>query len=244
MVGGQDELVFDGGSLLVDAAGEVHLARAFVRGVALRRRVRPATAASSSPSPTGRRRRRRRDASACTARSCSARATTEQERLRGHGARALRRRGLGAHARDRGRRARRGPRHAVMMPSRYTAEMSKRRRGGAGAAPRRAVRHAADRAAVRDHARRAARRVRGPAARHHRGEHSGTLPRAAADGDLEQARRDAAHHGQQERDGRRLRDALRRHGRRLRAAQGLHEDAGVSSSRATATRSRPRSPSA
>ena len=38
---------------------------------------------------------------------------------------------------------------------------------------------------------------------------------------------DRAHHRQQERDGHRLRDALRRHGRRLRGDQGRAEDAGL-----------------
>ena len=45
--------------------------------------------------------------------------------------------------------------------------------------------------------------------------------------DLEQVRLDGAHHRQQERDGHRLRDALRRHGRRVRGHQGRAEDARV-----------------
>jgi NAD+ synthase (glutamine-hydrolysing) len=50
---------------------------------------------------------------------------------------------------------------------------------------------------------------------------------AAADGDLEQDRPHAADDRQQERDGGGLRHALRRHGRRLRADQGLQQDAGL-----------------
>ena len=60
-----------------------------------------------------------------------------------------------------------------------------------------------------------------------RGERAGAHPRQRVDDDLEQVRLDGAHHGQQERDGDRLRDALRRHGRRLRGDQGRPEDARV-----------------
>ena len=66
-----------------------------------------------------------------------------------------------------------------------------------------------------------------PCARCDRGEHPGALPRHAADGDLEQDRAHGADDGQQERDGGRLRDALRRHGGRVRADQGLQQDAGL-----------------
>ena len=54
-----------------------------------------------------------------------------------------------------------------------------------------------------------------------------------ADDDLEQVRLDGAHHRQQERDGHRLRDALRRHGRRLRGDQGRPEDARLRARAAT-----------
>ena len=60
------------------------------------------------------------------------------------------------------------------------------------------------------------------------GKHPSPLPRRAAHGHLEQDRQDGVDDRQQERDGRRVRDALRRHGGRLCAAQGLHEDARVS----------------
>ena len=65
-----------------------------------------------------------------------------------------------------------------------------------------------------------ARRVRGPGRGHHRGEHPGAHPRHAADGAVEQDRRDRADHRQQERDGHRLLHAVRRHGGRLRGDQG------------------------
>ena len=78
--------------------------------------------------------------------------------------------------------------HAVMMPSRYTSQMSREDAALQAQAARRALRRAVDRADVRDDARRAEGRVRGAAARHDRGEHPGALPRRAADGDLEQDR--------------------------------------------------------
>jgi predicted amidohydrolase/NH3-dependent NAD+ synthetase len=68
----------------------------------------------------------------------------------------------------------------------------------------------------------------GTGARCGRGEHPGAHPRHAADGAFEQIRLDRAHDRQQVRDGRRLRDALRRHGRRLRRAEGHQQDARLS----------------
>ena len=59
-----------------------------------------------------------------------------------------------------------------------------------------------------------------PAARRHRGEHPGAHSRHAADGAVEQVRLHRADHRQQVGDGGRLRDAVRRHGRRLRGAEG------------------------
>ena len=76
-----------------------------------------------------------------------------------------------------------------------------------------------------------------PAAGHDRGEPPGAHPRHAADGAVEQVRLDRADHRQQERDGGRLRHALRRHGRRLRGAEGHRQDAGLPAVRTTATRS-------
>ena len=77
MVGGQDELVFDGGSVVVDAQGDVQFRAPLFEEdlyvVEFERKRRPARAARRA-----RRRRCRRSPSACTARSCSARATTSR----------------------------------------------------------------------------------------------------------------------------------------------------------------------
>ncbi len=62
-------------------------------------------------------------------------------------------------------------------------------------------------------------------ARPGRREHPGADPRQHDDGALQQARLAGPHHRQQERDVGRLRDPLRRHGRRLRGDQGRAEDA-------------------
>ena len=114
---------------------------------------------------------------------------------------------------------------AVMMPSRFTSKMSLE--DAAEQAKRLGVRYEVlsiepifqtTLEVLRG-------RVRRFAARCDRGEHPGALPRHPADGDLEQARQDAADDWQQERDGGRLRDAVRRHGGRICAAQGLHQDA-------------------
>ena len=117
---------------------------------------------------------------------------------------------------------------AVMMPSRYTSQMSLEDAQG-----RRRTRSAcrysviSDRGHVRGDARGAAGRVRRPPAGCHRGEHPVALPRLLLMGISNKTGRDAADHRQQERDGGRLRHALRRHGRRLRADQGLQQAAGV-----------------
>ena len=70
----------------------------------------------------------------------------------------------------------------------------------------------------------------------HRAEHPGPHPRQPADGSVEQVRLAGADHRQQERDGGRLRHAVRRHGRRFRGAQGRAQDAGLPAGRPTATR--------
>ena len=64
----------------------------------------------------------------------------------------------------------------------------------------------------------------GPRAGSHRGEPAGAHPRRAADGALEQVRLAARRDRQQVGDVGRLRDAVRRHGRRLRAAEGRLQD--------------------
>ncbi len=86
--------------------------------------------------------------------------------------------------------------------------------------------------AARDHRHRRGRRchraggrtaVRRPAARRHRREHAGAHSRPAADGGVEQVRRVAAHHREQVGDVGRVRDALRRHVRRLFRAKDLYK---------------------
>ena len=74
-----------------------------------------------------------------------------------------------------------------------------------------------------------------PAARRHRGEHPGAHSRHAADGAVQQVRLDRADHRQQVGNGGRLRDAVRRHGRRLRGAEGHSQDAGLPAVPTTAT---------
>ena len=98
------------------------------------------------------------------------------------------------------------------------------RRATAGREPRHRLPRAADRrdrAGLRRRARGELRRTR---ARSRRGEPAGTDSRSAADGALEQVR--LARRGDREQVGALggLRDALRRHGRRLRAAQGCLQD--------------------
>ena len=73
---------------------------------------------------------------------------------------------------------------------------------------------------------------------YHRREYPGPLPRHHPDGDQQQARPDAADHRQQERDVGRLRHPVRRHGRRLRAAQGRAETAGLPSGTLAQSRER------
>ena len=73
--------------------------------------------------------------------------------------------------------------------------------------------------------------LRRPAARHHRREHAGARSRPAADGGVEQVRLDAADDRQQVGDVGRLRDALRRHVRRLFGAEGPLQDRGVRAGR-------------
>ena len=75
----------------------------------------------------------------------------------------------------------------------------------------------------------------GRVARHHRGEHPGARPRRDPDGALQQARLDGADHRQQVGDVGRLRHALRRHVRRLLGAEGRVQDDRVRARRAGAT---------
>ena len=85
--------------------------------------------------------------------------------------------------------------------------------------------------------RRSAPYLRRRAARRDRAEHPGAHPRQHPHGAVEQVRLPGAHHRQQERDGGRLRHALRRHGRRLRRAQGRPQDPGLPAGRVPQLRS-------
>src|SRR5438067_1477787 len=210
LLGGQDELVFDGNSFVMDAEGEVVM------------RARPCGAGAGG---------------------CGARAHRPGERLRRahpRGARlreearlprsgdgALGRRRFRPHSRDRGGCPRQGQRAG--RDDALALYLGHEPRGCTGAGPdaRREVQRAVHRGNVREHARGAQGRVRGSPAGRHGGEHPVPLPHAAAHGDLEQDRPDAPHDRQQERDGRGACDALRRHGRRLRADQGLQQAPGV-----------------
>ena len=86
------------------------------------------------------------------------------------------------------------------------------------------------------YARAARRAVRGHRGGPHRGEPPGPHPRQRGDGAVEQVRLARAHHRQQVRALGGLRHAVRRHGRRLRRAEGRVQGAGSTGSSAGATR--------
>ena len=275
-VGGQDELIFDGHSLVLDDDGEV-IARApgfeeclLVVDVdpvgAVARRLRDvrrrALAAELDPHEVpvvhigapregdrprvGRAdrpdsRRARADAPGAGARARRLRA---QERLHGRRRRRLRRHRLGAR-RPRSRCEALGPEHVhcVSMPSRYSSDETQSDARAARREPGRGLPGAADRARRRGVRPDAGRDVRGPRARPDRGEPPGPRARRPPDGALEQVRLAARCDRQQVGALGRLRDALRRHGRRLRAAQGRVQDgrvpAGAAPQRARGTRAHP-----
>ena len=270
LVGGQDELVFDGGSLIVDEQGEVLAERRDVRGGpawsptststrssargcttrggARRRALEPASRCRASMRrwPTSRRRRdaRRalprargepplRDRSAEVydgARAGHARLRA-QERLRARwcsASRAAIDSALVARASPSTRSGRENV-VGVSMPSRYSSA------GHARATPRRWPRRSASASTtipiddvferLPAHAGPAVRRAR--AADITEENLQARIRGNTADGALQQVRLAGAHHRQQERDGRRLLHALRRHGRRLRGDQGRAQDAGL-----------------
>ena len=138
----------------------------------------------------------------------------------------------------RGRRRPRAPSHVhgVTMPSRVLERGLGDRRRGAGRQPRASTstRWPSSRptgpsptslaAAARRRARRPDRR-----------EPAVADPRRPAHGAVQRPGLDRAHHRQQERDGHRLLDPLRRLGRRVRRDQGRAQDPGLRSCAATAT---------
>ena len=153
MVGGQDELVFDGGSVVVDAQGRVQFrAPLFEEGlyvVDLERSGGPARCrAARPPTPVPPLAER-----VYRALVLGTRDYVEKNGFAGVVLGLVRRHRLGVDADDRRRRARRRPR-----PRRHDAVAlhvadEPRRRGAASEAARRALRRAVDRADVRDHAR-------------------------------------------------------------------------------------------
>ncbi len=118
-----------------------------------------------------------------------------------------------------------GPHHHAALP--LHGRDQPRRRGGLRQAARRRLRRAADRAGGGGLRRDAGAALRQPAGRHHRGKHPVAHARRGADGGLQQARADAAHHRQQVGGLGRLRDDLRRHERRLQSDQGPLQDRGL-----------------
>ena len=118
--------------------------------------------------------------------------------------------------------------HGVAMPSRYSSEGSVDRCRGPGRqpgdrhrqpAPIEAAHHALAATLAPLHRRRAQ--------RSDRREPAVEDPGRAAHGPVQRQRVDRAHHRQQERDGHRLLDPLRRLGRRVRRHQGRGQDAGL-----------------
>ena len=125
--------------------------------------------------------------------------------------------------------------HGVLMPSRYSSEGSVTDARALAELLGIEALELPIEGAVRGVPRDARRRVRGTRDRRDRGEPPGAGTRHAAHGAVEQVRLARARHGQQERALGRLLDALRRHGRRLRAAQGRASRRASTTSRAGAT---------
>ena len=130
-----------------------------------------------------------------------------------------------------------GPRPRARGDAAVAVQRADQPRGRArdGGDRRRPLRRDPDRAGVFGVPRDARAGVPRPAARRHRGEHPGAHPRHAADGAVEQVRVDRAHDRQQVGDGGRLRDAVRRHGGRLRGAEGHPARRSSTGSATTAT---------
>ena len=226
MLGGQDELVFDGNSFVMDADGTVVMrAPPFEEGLYPVEFERVDGVARPVP---GRVAPELSDAeSVYRALVLGVRDYVGKHGFPGRGHGSVGRHRFGAHAGDRGGCAGQGPRargdDAVAL---HLADES-RRCARAGEQPGREVQRVAHRRNDEGHRGHARRRIRRPRARCHRREHPVALPHGAAHGHLQQDRQDAADHRQQERDGGGLRHAVRRHGRRLRAHQGLQQAAGV-----------------
>ena len=148
-------------------------------------------------------------------------------RFHASGYRSQRRNRLGADGSHRRRSARHRERarrvHAVMLQLRRVVG---RREGPRGQAGHRAHDHP-DRAGPQGFHGDAATRVRGTARGRRRGEPSGSDPRRAAHGAIQQARHAPPRHREQVRARGWILHALRRHVRRTRAAERCAEDHGV-----------------
>ena len=122
--------------------------------------------------------------------------------------------------------------HCVSMPSRYSSDETAGGREEGGREHRRRLPRDPDRAHRRVGQRGARARLRGHRAGRRRGERPGARPRPARHGALEQVRLARPRNGQQERALGRLRDALRGHGRGVRAPQGRLQDGRLPARRA------------
>src|SRR5579875_2367206 len=244
MVGGQDELVFDGDSVIVAADGTV-LARGPQFEEALVVADLRLPAASRAPCPADvpadardgsvitiqRRALAGPAAVAAPARACRdlRRAGPRNPRLRAQERvqlgdhRPLGRDRLGAHGHDRGRRNRAAPRPRGADAQPLLLRALRGRRRGPGQAPGAARQDGADRSGLRRvPARPGADRDRG-------GEPAGAHPRDDPHVAGERRGPPGAHHRQQERAGHRVLHAVRRLRRRLRAHQGRVQVAGLGS---------------
>ena len=189
---------------------------------------------------SGRRRRRAaraREAEVYAALSLGTRDYVREERLRPRRDRPLGRDRLHAGGADRGRRARARPRDVRRACRRATPPRARKDDARALAESLGVEFLEIPIATAMEVYEAAARRaLRGPRARHHRGEPPGAHPRQPADGALEQVRLARAHDRQQVRDLGRLLDALRRHRRRLRGHQGRARRRSSTGSSTSATR--------
>ena len=220
-VGGQDELVFDGGSMVVAPDGQVVAPGRDVRGGPRRRGRRRISTAERRSSRTGTAWPADRARGGLPGARARPRRLRPEERVPRGGDRPLGRDRLGArrHARRRRARARRRPR-CWRCRRRTPRPRASRTRSSA---PRRlgvADRHRPDHDVFDAYRRTLADLFAGTDAGRRRGEPPGADPRQPADGAVEQVRLARARHREQERVRGGLRHALRRHGRRVRADQG------------------------
>ena len=213
-VGGQDELVFDGASFVVDARRRCRSQQlpAWQETIAL------AEFDGAVPRPVRGELDARLEPHVYEALTMGVRDYVDKNRFPGVLLGLVGRRRFGADARRRGRCAgtRAGPRADAAIASTTPRSASRTRATMAGILGVRYDEIPIDgRFEAFKHA--LAAEFAGPRRRCDRGKHPGAHPRHAADGAVEQVRLDRAHDRQQVGDGRRLCDALRRHGGRLRA---------------------------